>query len=451
MSTDRVIAPSGPLARAVLGDLPYMDIPLEQGDEPIEVGVSSSPVPGETCVDGGLIQLPDRTLTPAGMSALVSDAELRIGDGSILRDVHHEGTTAPIETIALGSGAPGGLSLAQAVARARDVRLVHLRRRDFQSSMELARTTLALAGAGCVPKLDPTDLDAVSRHLHPSLLLALGSIDQDAVRADNLEWSFTSVGLRRSAWREHDRVLMTDGSTWSLRPRRLPSISVLLATKRPAAVAGALRQIARQDHPAVEVIVALHGVTDDASQATACLRENGMEGHVIEVDQSVPLGSVLNLAAEVASGELLSKWDDDDLYGEHHLTDLALALRHSGAEMVGKAAEFLYQEPENRTILRYRSGQERPSLELAGGTLTISRLAFDHVGGFPPTRRTVDHYIKQAFRARGLTVYRTHGFGFALVRHDRGHTWVPAAGHFDRNVEREWSGLPAVCGVMELE
>ncbi len=190
MSTDRVIAPSGPLARAVLGDLPYMDIPLEQGDEPIEVGVSSSPVPGETCVDGGLIQLPDRTLTPAGMSALVSDAELRIGDGSILRDVHHEGTTAPIETIALGSGAPGGLSLAQAVARARDVRLVHLRRRDFQSSMELARTTLALAGAGCVPELDPTDLDAVSRHLHPSLLQPSGRSTRTPFESDNLEWSF---------------------------------------------------------------------------------------------------------------------------------------------------------------------------------------------------------------------------------------------------------------------
>ncbi len=201
----------------------------------------------------------------------------------------------------------------------------------------------------------------------------------------------------------------------------------------------------------MEVIVALHGVTDDASQATACLREHDMEGHVIEVDQSVPLGSVLNLAAEVASGDLLSKWDDDDLYGEHHLTDLALALRHSGAEMVGKAAEFLYQEPENRTILRYRSGQERPSLELAGGTLTMSRLAFDDVGGFPPTRRTVDHYIKQAFgpadspsTAHTASASRSSATTGAIPGY-------PQPGHFDRNVEREWSGLPAVCGVMELE
>lgn len=451
MSADRVIIGASPVARSVLGDLPYLDIPLLDGHEPIAVGVSAVPRNGMAHIDESILQLPDRTLTPGGMSAPASAGELRIGDGTVVMGAGDDLSTTPMRTIALGAAAPGGQTLAQAVAHARASRLVHVRRRDFQSSIDLARTTLALAGAGCVPVLSSTDLETISERLHPSLIASLGAIDPDTIRSDPLQWSAASVGLRRNAWLHHDRLLATDGVTWSLRPRRPPSISALLATNRPAYVARALEQIRRQDHPHVEVVVALHGVSDESCGAADYLREHAMEGHVIEVGESVPIGAVLNAAADRASGDILSKWDDDDRYGEHHLSDLALTMRQTGAEMVGKHAEFVHFEHEHRTIVRGTQGQERPSLSIAGGTITMARLAFDAVGGFPPVPQFEDHYIKQAFHSFGMTVYRTHGFGFAYVRHGSGQAWMPEAGYFDRNAEREWSGLPAICDVMELE
>ena len=45
-------------------------------------------------------------------------------------------------------------------------------------------------------------------------------------------------------------------------------------------------------------------------------------------------------ATRVAQGTLLTKVDDDDLYGPEHVWDLVLARCYSGAAVVGKGAEF---------------------------------------------------------------------------------------------------------------
>ena len=135
-------------------------------------------------------------------------------------------------------------------------------------------------------------------------------------------------------------------------PPGAPPVSVLLATRRPACLAMAVANVARQSYPRLELILALHGPGfGDAAVARA------MAGfpHPVTVPRvgvEQPLGAVL--AAAAAAGPLLAKMDDDDVYGAEHIWDLVLAREYSGAALVGKFPATVYLVRSDRTVRRRR-------------------------------------------------------------------------------------------------
>ena len=133
--------------------------------------------------------------------------------------------------------------------------------------------------------------------------------------------------------------------------------------------------------------------------------------------------------------------DDDDLYGPEHIWDLVLARHYSGAEVVGKGAEFVYLEPRDQTVRR-RMGNEFYTDVVAGGTMLLAKGDLEAVGGWRPVTRSVDRALLDRVLADGGLVYRTHGFGFIYTRHGDGHTWDPGLDYFARDPVRTWNGLP---------
>lgn len=437
---DHAVTAHDTAAEITLGAAPYSDIELDDIHEPLPVGTLGAT---DAELDGPLV-LPDRSLTPVGAHfsrgrvALVRDSMVATEPPSA---AHLERWGDDLVDLALGAARPGALGLADLVRAARATAFAVVERSDFQSTIHQAQVALALGATGVIPLVD--DLEPLRRHLHPELVAAL-DLDLDTVRTDDLAWAAASAAVRRAAWWRHDRLLTTDGDGWRLTERVLPSVSVLLSTNRPTYIAHALDRIAIQNHPDVEVVLALHGFTDDRAQAM--LDERDLTGHVVEIDAGVPLGVALNTAARHSSGQLVTKWDDDDFYGPDHLVDVCLGLRYSGAEMVGKAPEFIHFTADDTTILRNHSGFESFSPVIAGGTITMPRVAFDDIGGFPPMPRAVDHYIKRAVLQADGSIYRMHGFGFALVRHADGHTWNPPEGELTSGAHRSWLGLPDLAG-----
>ncbi|MEU8247515.1 glycosyltransferase [Nonomuraea sp. NPDC048916] len=239
----------------------------------------------------------------------------------------------------------------------------------------------------------------------------------------------------------------------SVRLRRLahgsahtPSISVVMSTRRPDMVAGALAQMARQRDVEVEVLLGLHGVTFE--RVRQAVEDLPLPVAWIEAPAEVPFGQVLNQAAALASGDYLAKWDDDDWYGPHHLADLVMAAGYSGADVVGTAGEFFYLEPLHATIRRttfasgaaYRS--EVWSDHVAGGTILLSRARFGDTGGFPAQPRAVDRDFLKAASEGGARVYRTHGLGYVLRRTlSDEHTWRLPLAHFLKVATNQWRGF----------
>ena len=106
------------------------------------------------------------------------------------------------------------------------------------------------------------------------------------------------------------------------RARNRPTVTVLLCTNRPHRVGEALQGIAAQEDVQVDVVLVAHGF-DPASPGTAvAVRACLLQVTTVAADASLTLGECLNLAVEHATGDVLSKMDDDDYYAPRYLACL---------------------------------------------------------------------------------------------------------------------------------
>ncbi|WP_420435667.1 glycosyltransferase family 2 protein [Candidatus Poriferisodalis sp.] len=309
------------------------------------------------------------------------------------------------------------------------------------STARRAGTLAALAAYGVVVHV--VDEDPELRTLLGADLYALMR-DSSIPEANDQERESHSVGMRREALRNHSlraraRQVLTVAD---LEAPPLPVVSVLLATCRPTLVESAVRSVAIQSYPCLELVLALHGDGFDLAAIDAIHENLPIASKVVPVSGSAPLGAVLNQAVEASSGALLTKFDDDDFYGPEHVWDLVLAHEYSGACLVGKAAEYVYLERSNRTIRRFRGGAERLSFELslAGGAMMISRSDLDSILGWQEVPSGVDKALIDDVAGSGRRLYRTHGQGYVLVRHGDSHTWGVDDSYFEQHAEETRDG-----------
>ena len=289
---------------------------------------------------------------------------------------------------------------------------------------ELAAYGAVLHGAPTGLDLDPVLAGLVSRPFEPLPLL------------DHANRSLNQV---RAVMRGHTRAAAGPA----------PTVSVLLSTVRPDLIGQILGQLAAQDHPGVEVVLGCHGFP---APARASFPEplRGLLGPILEFDAGTLFGDVLAGLSAAASGDLVSKVDDDDLYGPHHLSDLVTAWRYSEAQLVGRKLALVHFEQDDTLVVR-RFFLEGYRWDAAGGASVIARGDLAAVGGWRSQRRAVDHGLMTRIADAGGLVYTCSGPGYIHVRHTAGHTWeVDEARFREKYLETTMTGIPAAAyGVLE--
>ncbi|WP_460543055.1 glycosyltransferase family 2 protein [Glycomyces halotolerans] len=220
----------------------------------------------------------------------------------------------------------------------------------------------------------------------------------------------------------------------------LPAVSAVLCSNRPEFVEQAIEQVRAQNYPNLELIVTLHGPAGDLAAKLRSDEDSAVPLIVVEVPSDVLFGEALNRGVRAASGTIVTKIDDDDWYGPNHVWDMVRAMRYSKADIVGAFAEFVYLGPLDVTVFRPAGGGERYGSSLSGGTLTLTHDLFLDIGGYPAVSTGADRGLMQALEAARATVYRTHGMGYLLNRHDRGHTWEIEISHFLQSAQHQWHG-----------
>ena len=149
-------------------------------------------------------------------------------------------------------------------------------------------------------------------------------------------------------------------------------------------------------------------------------------------------------------GVLVTKMDDDDLYGAEHVWDLVLAREYTGATLVGKRSETVYLADEDRTVSCFAGGAERYGRYLNGGCLMIGRAELADVGGWRRVPMGVDGALIEDVGRSGRHAYRTHGYGYVLIRHGVEHTWPEGDANYRAKATASHPGWhPALAGIDE--
>lgn len=234
---------------------------------------------------------------------------------------------------------------------------------------------------------------------------------------------------QRRIWAEH---------TFSVRAREVlegvglddpvpgtpPRISVIAPTIRPHLVRDLISTAARQRDVQVQLVLLTHGFVADESELQAAARDLGLADLVVlAADASTTLGTNLNTMVAASDGDLVAKFDDDDLYGDHYLIDAAHAVDYSGADLVGKQARFLYLASRNATVLQYPHHEHRWTDLVGGPTMVAPRHTFTE---HPFEDRTLgeDTTFQRSLLAAGGRIYSADRFNFIQVRGgSHAHTW----------------------------
>ena len=275
-------------------------------------------------------------------------------------------------------------------------------------------------------------------------------LKKDIGLADALARETHSIRLRRLALRRHSTEVRMRQLCRAAgkEPPPLPSVSVLLPTRRPGFLLRAVANVAKQDYPRLELVLALHGDGFGEDEVARAVALADIPVEIVRAEAEYPFTDLLNAANAAASGDLVTKMDDDDVYDAHHVWDLALAHEYAAAHLVGKGMDFVYLAARDQTLALDGRIVESYSPHLAGGTLTMSRDDLRVIGGWQGAPPYEDRILIDNVARAGGRVYLTHGTGYLLVRHGQRHSWDVGDEYFVARAEQIHDGFrPAVAGI----
>lgn len=298
---------------------------------------------------------------------------------------------------------------------------------------------------------------AIKNFFDPSEVLEVHTREQAShairslVRSPELRDRTVHLGQRR-IWSEHTYahrarqieqfIGLESGSPSPLSMSTRPKVSAVVSTIRPQQIQHILSTIGAQRNVDVELILVSHGFTIDREEFERfATKSNVVNFQILEIDRSLTLGDCLNEAVAQASGDFITKMDDDDLYGENYLFDQVAALRFSGASVVGKQAHFMYLADSDATLLRFAEREHRFTNMVMGPTILGHAEIFKSTP-FESRSRGEDTQFLRGIIDGGGTIYSSDRFNFMQMRGDDGiaHTWNVSDAELTATGSIQWFG-----------
>ncbi|GAA4575935.1 glycosyltransferase family protein [Planotetraspora kaengkrachanensis] len=311
-------------------------------------------------------------------------------------------------------------------------------RRVFELS---ACSTTVLSGWSRAIEKTFGSLVPVAQSEEEAYNLALYFINSPELRARQGHLAMREVFDKHLFSHRVDQILTDVGRPVTSRSR---SVSIVLPTNRPGQIEHAISQVARQKHRNLELILVLHGLSED----TNVIRDKALAAgvpavKVLNADASLTLGEVLNHGIAHAEGELISKMDDDNLYGEHYLSDLLRAFDYSDAELVGKGGHYTYFAHQDVTVYRLPGLEHRYTHLVQGGTITAKADLIRSML-FEPVNTGEDTRLVRRCQEENIPIYSADRFNFVYMRNSdaAAHTWQAADHVLTRNAQFAFAGHP---------
>jgi len=219
--------------------------------------------------------------------------------------------------------------------------------------------------------------------------------------------------------------------------RDAPLVSCIMPTSgRPEWVAQAIGYFQRQDYPNLELVIvdaspdhALAELPDDPR-----IRRERIAGHAT-------IGAMRNRACELARGEVVVHWDDDDWYAPQRVSAQVRPILEGRADITG-LSDTRFFELDSWRFWRCAPHLHRRLFvqDVHGGTLAFRRSLFGARCRYPELSLAEDAWFLQQAVASGARLARVPGAElFVYLRH-AGNAWrFPCGTYLD---PRGWLAEP---------
>lgn len=138
----------------------------------------------------------------------------------------------------------------------------------------------------------------------------------------------------------------------------LPLVSCIMPTaNRKAFIPSAIENFLKQDYMNTELII-----IDDGEESVKDLIPNNSRIRYFYFEPPGPIGTKRNIACEVANGELITHWDDDDWYAQDWISHQVQALISSNADICGINQVQFFSPSLNSYWMTKNSNSKRPWL-----------------------------------------------------------------------------------------
>lgn len=207
-----------------------------------------------------------------------------------------------------------------------------------------------------------------------------------------------------------------------------PLVSCLMVTGgRPELVRRSVGCFQRQDHPHKELVILSDDPNDEPDLRALEKNDPRVRVAIIEHDPLRRLGGLRNMSMDLARGDWLVQWDDDDWYGRERVSrQLAAALRAgAGASALKYTLMHMVTAHETTHSFRGDTGVATP------GTILYRRSDLR----YPNLAKNEDGEFLRAARARfGLAIMGAEWSSLYVRIFHGANTWDEA--HFHKRLRR---------------
>ncbi|MGR3360644.1 MAG: glycosyltransferase [Paracoccus sp. (in: a-proteobacteria)] len=211
-----------------------------------------------------------------------------------------------------------------------------------------------------------------------------------------------------------------------------PLVSILAPIHRRQDEENLAKQIERQDYPALEAVIVCSG--DDVDPKRLSHRLAGCSGlsrtRILSLRGGTSLSAALNMGVAASRGDLIARFDADDIYLDDYLSRSIRFMQAMSADLCGKPEIFVHFEKIGGTILYdfcpqdYQPWAGSRDVVGSGSSLIVTRAAAERLSFAEELAEGEDRDFYRRALFHGFRVLFAPPFGHLVIRKSgERHTW----------------------------
>lgn len=225
-----------------------------------------------------------------------------------------------------------------------------------------------------------------------------------------------------------------------------PKVSIIVPTNRAGYANNVYNNFLRQKYPNIELIIVATASVSEKYEGHKVYKNNKSNNiKIIKIPDNWYAGRALNTGVVRSEGKYIFRFDDDDEYGAHYVSDTLLYSHHINFDICGKPTQCRNIRIDNSKEItqlkrgdkiRYIYPERKPPIQ--GNSFCVKRSLMDKYRFNDNRYGDIDtDFLNKAAKSPDTTSIISDNFNIIIARRsDKStHTW--SSEKFDKNLQKD--------------